>query len=237
MRRSSKSFSSGTPDWFFAGSIFRTVRLQDAALLDFPRSSVQLIVTSPPDLSETSYTHWAELFDLYSLVLEKCLQCLRPSGVVCVVLTDRKWKGTIVRKHERITQIAESLNMELFAHKIVVRTRAVSLYRIGFSHVLCFRCRDRSRQTRGRSANLAAFQVDVWGPYPKFCTVPKTSNSFPPEVAKLLVETFSCPGEMVVDPFCGIGTTQRVALGMRRRCVGYETNSRLRGYWSPLPGF
>jgi hypothetical protein len=237
MRASSRTAPNELPDWFFAGNICRTVRVQSAARLDFPRNSVQLVVTSPPDLSETKYSRWNDLFELYGLVLGKCVRCLRPSGVVCVALTDRKWKGTIVRKHEEVTHLAESLNMELFAHKIVVRTRAVSLYRIGFSHVLCFRQRDRCRQAPGRSCNLASFQSDVWGPYWGLYGVPKTPNSFPPEVAKLLVEAFSRVGEMVVDPFCGIGTTQRVALGMRRRCVGYETNARLHGYWTPLYRF
>jgi DNA methylase len=127
--------------------------------------------------------------------------------------------------------------MELFAHKIVVRTRAVSLYRIGFSHVLCFRRRGRGAWKQRYSRNLGAFRFDVWGPYPNVDSVPNTPNSFPPEVARRLVQAFSRVGEMVVDPFCGIGTTQRVALGMRRRSVGYETNARLRRYWSPLPQF
>lgn len=235
MQPSRKTLSNEIPDWFFAGNVRRMVRVQSAALLNLPRNSVQLVVTSPPDLSETKFSNWDELFELYGSVFGKCFQCLRPSGVVCVVLTDRKWKGTIVRKHEKVTQLAESQNMELFAHKILVRTRSASLYRIGFSHVLCFRRRDRGRRTPGRFCNLLAFQPDVWGPYPNIHGLPKTSNSFPPEVAKRLVEAFSRVGEMVLDPFCGIGTTQRVALGTRRRSVGYETNARLCRFWRPLP--
>jgi DNA modification methylase len=37
-----------------------------------------------------------------------------------------------------------------------------------------------------------------------------------------LIALFSCPGDLVVDPFAGHGTTLRVALTMGRRAIGYE---------------
>lgn len=52
---------------------------------------------------------------------------------------------------------------------------------------------------------------------------------------------FTKPGEMVIDPMCGGGTTQDVCLAMGRKCYGYDLDSRhersdviLHNLYSPL---
>lgn len=45
---------------------------------------------------------------------------------------------------------------------------------------------------------------------------------FPEEIPYRLVQWFSYPGDLVLDPFCGIGTTLKVAANLGRRWVGYE---------------
>ncbi len=49
--------------------------------------------------------------------------------------------------------------------------------------------------------------------------------AFPEELVALLVETFSDPGDFVLDPFLGSGTTLKVTRVMQRRGVGYELNA------------
>lgn len=45
---------------------------------------------------------------------------------------------------------------------------------------------------------------------------------FPPEIPLRLIQLFSTPGETVLDPFMGIGTTARAAKMLSRHFIGYE---------------
>jgi DNA modification methylase len=51
-----------------------------------------------------------------------------------------------------------------------------------------------------------------------------------PALARRAIETYSDPGDLVVDPMCGIGTTLVEAIHTRRRAVGVELEPR----WATL---
>jgi DNA modification methylase len=51
------------------------------------------------------------------------------------------------------------------------------------------------------------------------------SATFPSEIPYLAVQLTSKPGDIVLDPFSGTGTTGMVALGLGRKYVGYELNT------------
>lgn len=223
----------GIPNWMFTGSIRHTVRVCSSEFLAETNASVQLVITSPPDLSESNCVNWAELFELYNSVFTNCVGALAADGVISVAVTNRKWKGTIVAKDARIAAILESQGMRLFAHKILVRTWGVDLYRMGYSHILCFWRKGRPGQFTAHYRS-PAFRNDIWGPFEKPPLV-INRNAFAPELVKRLVQAFTHRADLVLDPFCGTGTTQRVALGLRRRAKGYETNANLQASWKPLP--
>lgn len=48
---------------------------------------------------------------------------------------------------------------------------------------------------------------------------------FPEEIPYRLIRFYSYVGDLVLDPFLGIGTTAKVARALRRRCVGYEVHN------------
>jgi DNA modification methylase len=54
------------------------------------------------------------------------------------------------------------------------------------------------------------------------------SAAFPFEVPYRLINMFSVKGDIVVDPFLGIGTTMWAAMAAGRNCVGYEIEAGLR---------
>jgi DNA modification methylase len=166
--------------------------------------------------------------------MERCVRGLRSDGVVSIIVTDRKWKGTIVFKHQLLTTLLGDMGLELFLHKILVRNFGINMFRLGFSHILCFRRKERSGASRDTGRLSAEFRRDMWGPFASAGRGPSARNGFPPEVVKLLVESFTRPKDMVLDPFCGCGTTQRVALGMGRRAFGFETNPKLARFWSSI---
>src|SRR5258708_20592913 len=49
---------------------------------------------------------------------------------------------------------------------------------------------------------------------------------FPPEIPLRLIKLFSFYSETVLDPFCGIGTTGKVALELGRKFIGIDTNKQ-----------
>lgn len=49
-------------------------------------------------------------------------------------------------------------------------------------------------------------------------------GTFPPQIPRLLISLFSDPGERVLDPFCGIGTTLIQCIKSKRFAVGIECN-------------
>lgn len=52
--------------------------------------------------------------------------------------------------------------------------------------------------------------------------------AFPEELISFLIESYSAPGDLVLDPFLGSGTTLKVARVMGRRGVGYEIHEEYR---------
>jgi DNA modification methylase len=54
------------------------------------------------------------------------------------------------------------------------------------------------------------------------------SAAFPFDVPYRLINMFSVKGDMVVDPFLGIGTTMWAAMTAARNCIGYEIEGKLR---------
>jgi 23S rRNA G2445 N2-methylase RlmL len=49
---------------------------------------------------------------------------------------------------------------------------------------------------------------------------------FPEAVAQHVIERYSRPGDWVLDPFCGFGTTLVVAERLGREPLGFETDAR-----------
>ncbi|MBX9787866.1 MAG: site-specific DNA-methyltransferase [Pirellulales bacterium] len=83
-----------------------------------------------------------------------------------------------------------------------------------------------SRMRHGKSFRLnpnGCIPTDVW-------TLPAGDSSvrhyatFPERLIQPIVEVCSEPGDLVLDPFAGSGTTCRVAILMGRRTIGIELN-------------
>lgn len=50
--------------------------------------------------------------------------------------------------------------------------------------------------------------------------------SFPEEMPNRLVELYSVKGDVVLDPFCGAGTTNFIALSLFRKTIGYDIEEK-----------
>lgn len=77
-------------------------------------------------------------------------------------------------------------------------------------------CLDRTETARHGSTVLNVRKRQVW----------KDSHParFIPELPEKYIRLFSHPGETVLDPFCGSGTTNVVAMHLERNSVGIDIN-------------
>ena len=73
----------------------------------------------------------------------------------------------------------------------------------------------------------ARWSSDVWEMHPE--TKNQYSGEshpamFPEELPEAFIRLYTYPGEVVLDPFLGSGTTAKVAHALGRKSVGYEIN-------------
>lgn len=57
-------------------------------------------------------------------------------------------------------------------------------------------------------------------------THPKHPAPFPSELPKRVMQMYSYIGDLILDPFCGVGTTLKEAMRLRRPAVGIEISER-----------
>lgn len=84
-----------------------------------------------------------------------------------------------------------------------------------------------SRMRDGKSFRLdplGCLPTDVWS-LPSSNTAAKHYAAFPSELVRRIIEACSSPGDLILDPFLGSGTTCAVARALGRRSVGIELNA------------
>ena len=64
---------------------------------------------------------------------------------------------------------------------------------------------------------ISSFELGIKEPHPA---------PFPEELAYRLISLFSKRGDAVLDPFCGSGTTNVIALGLGRETIGYDIEQK-----------
>jgi len=74
----------------------------------------------------------------------------------------------------------------------------------------------------------AGLLTDLWRVPVKAGSIRKTPDHkapYPDELIRRIVLLSTNENDWILDPFLGSGTTMKVALSLKRNCVGYEINS------------
>ncbi|MEW6524727.1 MAG: site-specific DNA-methyltransferase [Bacillota bacterium] len=82
--------------------------------------------------------------------------------------------------------------------------------------------RDTKRNSQGRGIGNV-LRIPAYRP-PTVKQLHYHAAAFPEELPYYLIHTYSNPGDLVLDPFAGSGTTLKVARNLGRPGVGYEIN-------------
>lgn len=171
-------------------------------------------------------------------VYDEIRRILKPEGVMVMQIKDIHYGGVLIPLASLHRDMAESTGLYLltrvFWHKFRRRTRSsrfpsdpvVGAFRADeVEEIMVFSDRDIEPSLRT--------PVELDGEEIKQCASPLWSmapagrgrwhpHKAPSTLVRRVIALFSKPGDLVVDPFAGSGTTLEVAVKMGRRAVGYE---------------
>jgi DNA modification methylase len=175
-------------------------------------------------------------------VYEEARRILRPGGVLVVQIKDIRYGGVLVPLASIHRDMVESTGLVLltrvFWHKFNRRSRShrfpdnpvVGAFRADeVEEIMVFSDQDIEPQSEA-PVELDAAEI-------RLCTSPlwtmapagrrrEHPHKAPSALVRRMIALFSKPGDLVVDPFAGSGTTLEIAVKMGRRAVGYEIEER-----------
>jgi DNA modification methylase len=218
-----------------------------------PSGTVDLVVADPPynvgvdygdgkkadRLADEAYIEWTRRW-----VLEVA-RVLRPGGAVCVIcgqeyagdhqvaLRDAglEWRNTITWFESFGANCVRKFNRT--SRQLFYFVKPGAEFTFNRDEVLV----PSDRQTKyddKRAASGGKVMDDVWADVwaiPRVCgthaeRVPEVPTQLPLELVRRLVLTLSRPGDILVDPFAGSGTTGVVAAECGRKFLGIELRER-----------
>jgi len=193
---------------------------------------------------------YAEYLDWLTACFREVFRTVKPGGFCCVVIGTVLMNGKHYPVPHHLVGLMERLGWlfhdQIIWHKVTggVKRAGVTIQKpypgyfypnIMTEHILIFRkpgepiYRDRDEALR-EAAQVPIDELfvkeianNVWHIAPVPPGYLPHPCPFPEEIPYRLILLYSYPGELVLDPFAGLGTTLKVARALGRRYVGYET--------------
>lgn len=210
---------------------------------EIPDSSVHLMVTSPPYNVTKEYDDDLSIDEYRSLlgrVMSETYRKLVPGGRACINIANVGRKPYIPL-HAFI--IEEMLSIGYYMRGEIIwdkgssagvstawgswRSAANPVLRDVHEYILVFCKGSFSRKQQGRNSTIEredflAWTKSIWA----FPSVSAKSIGhpapFPVELPHRLIQLYTYEGDVVLDPFCGSGTTCLAALKGHRHYIGYD---------------
>ena len=186
-----------------------------------------------------------------SLVWGECFRVTREGGRLCVNIGDQFARASLYGRYRVIPLHAEII-CQCAAHgfdylgSIIWRKKTTmntsggatvmgsypyppnGIVEIDFEYILLFKKPGKLNKRETALKKSAAMSRDEWkswfsGHWELGGARKKNHEApFPVEIPRRLIRMFSFPGDTVLDPFLGTGTTAGAALDLGRNAVGYE---------------
>jgi len=216
-----------------------------------PNNFIDLIITSPPynfGLDEydthTDTKSWNEYFDTLYQVWHQSHRILKPGGRICIVV--QPLFSDYIPTHHIISQQLRDLGF-LFKAEVIWEKhnwnckytawgswKSPSMpylkYTWEFIEVFC----KGSQKKAGENQNIdiTSEEFKKWV-YSRWEIAPESRmkefghpSMFPEEIPYRLIRLFSYVGDLVLDPFNGVGTTTLVAHKLQRNYIGIDISEQ-----------
>lgn len=188
-----------------------------------------------------------------NLTWKECFRVLHPGCRLCINIGDQFARSVyygrykIIPIHSEIIKFCEMIGFDFMGSIIWQKTTTMNttggasimgsfphprngIVKLDFEYILLFKKQGNAPKPTLKQKEQAVMTVEEWNTYFNghwYISGVRQDNHlamFPEELPKRLIKMFSFPGENVLDPFLGSGTTSLAAKNLGRNSCGYEIN-------------
>lgn len=219
-------------------------------LQKLPNESIDLIVTSPPYNIGMEYDkyndrkEWNYYFSFLKAVWKECYRILRKGGRICINIQPAFLHLTPT--HYTIGNQLIEMGFKWF-HEIIwdknysrkktdgwdywQRTRT-PFFKVSWEYIQIFFKEPLKKEGKVTNIDVTNEEFSKWI-NAKWQIVPELNMKsyghpamFPEEIPKRLIKLLSNPDDVVLDPFCGAGTTTLAAKKNNRKFIGIDLSEK-----------
>jgi len=188
-----------------------------------------------------------------NLTWKECFRVLHQGCRLCINIGDQFARSVyygrykIIPIHSEIIKFCEMIGFDFMGSIIWQKTTTTNttggasimgsfphprngIVKLDFEYILLFKKQGNAPKPTAEQKQYSAMTTEEWNTYFSghwYISGAKQDSHlamFPEELPKRLIKMFSFPGENVLDPFLGSGTTSLVAKSLGRNSCGYEIN-------------
>ena len=217
-------------------------------LKQLPYQCIDIIITSPPynfgleykDDKNKDAVYWNDYFDKLDRIWKECVRVLKPSGRFCVNI--QPLFSDYMPTHHIISNQLLDLGL-LWKAEILWdkhnynckytawgswKSPSMPYLKYTWEFIEIF-CKETHKKVGDRDKiDITGDEFKKWV-YAKWDIAPERNMKkynhpamFPETLVERLLKLFSYQGDIVLDPFNGVGTTTAVAYNLKRRYIGID---------------
>jgi DNA modification methylase len=172
---------------------------------DIDYGTVDLVFTSPPDISQTDFGNNIDAYKLFQRrACSSFSRLVKDDGFILIAQTDRKINGEILPNHITYYNAMVDYGWKLKDYKIVVRNHPVEkrdMYTFNYQHCLIFTRRGTIKRAGDYLRSIMVYETHKM----KGFKGPMQLHMWNENFIELMLEYLTKANDKVVDPFAGSG--------------------------------